>query len=41
MRGGGGGSGGGGTVTASCVDVCVVFNVKCTLFFGLKNGTTN
>lgn len=24
------------TVTASCVDVSVVFNVKCTLFFGRK-----
>lgn len=31
---GDGGWGRGTAVTASCVDVCVVFNVKCTLFFG-------
>lgn len=29
------------TVTASCVDVRLVFNVKCTLFFWDENGTTN
>lgn len=33
---GGGGSDGNTTVMASCVYVCVVFNVKCTLFFWMK-----